>query len=96
MIADELEKVLPGAVGNLGDYHESDNTVVKNVKVVAYGSISALLIKAIKDLSARVKAQQVEIEALKTVMRSALNLAESPAQTIMTGDTLNERDYFVR
>ncbi|MGL9774909.1 MAG: hypothetical protein ACR5LG_15670 [Sodalis sp. (in: enterobacteria)] len=37
--------------------------------------------EAIKNLSAKVKAQQAEIEALKTVMRSALDVAESPAQT---------------
>ncbi|MGL9773202.1 MAG: hypothetical protein ACR5LG_02495 [Sodalis sp. (in: enterobacteria)] len=80
-MADKLEKVLPEAVGNLGDYHKSDGTVVKNVKAVAYGSMSALLIEAIKNLSAKVKAQQAEIEALKTVMRSALNVAESLAQT---------------
>ncbi|MGL9774209.1 MAG: tail fiber domain-containing protein [Sodalis sp. (in: enterobacteria)] len=81
VMADELEKVLPEAVGNSGDYHESDGTVVKNVKAVAYGSITALLIEAIKDLSAKVKAQQAEIEALKAVMRLALDVAESPAQT---------------
>ncbi|MGL9772901.1 MAG: tail fiber domain-containing protein [Sodalis sp. (in: enterobacteria)] len=81
VITDELEKVLPEAVGNSGDYHESDGTAVKNVKAVAYGSITALLIEAIKNLSAKVKAQQAEIEVLKSVMRSALDVAESPAQT---------------
>ncbi|MEN3259797.1 tail fiber domain-containing protein [Sodalis endosymbiont of Spalangia cameroni] len=81
VMADELEKVLPEAVGSSGDYHESDGTVVKNVKSVAYGSISALLIEAIKDLSAKVKAQQAEIDALKTLIRSAPDVAGSPAQT---------------
>ncbi|MGL9773691.1 MAG: tail fiber domain-containing protein [Sodalis sp. (in: enterobacteria)] len=80
VMADALEKALPEAVGNSGDYHESDGTVVKNVKAVAYGSITALLIE-VKDLSAKVKAQQAEIEALKTVMCSALDVAESLAQT---------------
>ncbi|MGL9773271.1 MAG: hypothetical protein ACR5LG_03095 [Sodalis sp. (in: enterobacteria)] len=41
-MADALEKVLPEAAGNSGDYHGSDGTVVKNVKAVAYGSITAL------------------------------------------------------
>ncbi|WP_074013763.1 tail fiber domain-containing protein [Candidatus Sodalis sp. SoCistrobi] len=68
VMADELEKVLPEAVSNSGDYHENDGSVVKNVKAIAYGSISALLIEAIKDLSAKVKAQQVEIDALKASM----------------------------
>ncbi|OIV47208.1 hypothetical protein BK025_06010 [Sodalis sp. TME1] len=81
VMADELEKVLPEAVGNSGDYHESDGTVVKNVKAVAYGSISALLIEAIKELSAKVKAQQADIDALKTLMRSAQDVAGSPART---------------
>lgn len=76
VMADELEKVLPEAVGNSGDYHESDGTVVKNVKSVAYGSISALLIEAIKDLSAKVKAQQAEIDALKASMPAAQDAAE--------------------
>ncbi|MEN3257588.1 tail fiber domain-containing protein [Sodalis endosymbiont of Spalangia cameroni] len=70
VMADELEKVLPEAVSNSGDYHENDDTVIKNVKAVAYGSISALLIEAIKDLSAKVKAQQAEIDALKASMRT--------------------------
>ncbi|WP_406705634.1 tail fiber domain-containing protein, partial [Sodalis sp.] len=68
VMADELEKVLPEAVSNSGDYHENDGSVIKNVKAVAYGSISALLIEAIKDLSAKVKAQQAEIDALKASM----------------------------
>ncbi|WP_148203470.1 tail fiber domain-containing protein [Sodalis glossinidius] len=76
VMADELEKVLPEAVGNSGDYHESDGTVVKNVKSVAYGSITALLIEAIKDLSAKVKAQQAEIDALKASMPVAQDATE--------------------
>lgn len=68
VMADELIEVLPEAVFDSGDYHESDGTVIKDVKAIAYGSISALLIEAIKDLSAKVKAQQAEIDALKASM----------------------------
>ncbi|OIV47409.1 hypothetical protein BK025_04505 [Sodalis sp. TME1] len=67
-MADELEKVLPEAVGDSGDYHKSDGTVIKNVKGVAYGNITALLIEAIKDLSAKVKGLQAEIDELKASM----------------------------
>ncbi|MEN3259108.1 tail fiber domain-containing protein [Sodalis endosymbiont of Spalangia cameroni] len=79
VMADELEKVLPEAVGSSGDYHESDGSIVKNVKAVAYGSISALLIEAIKDLSAKVKAQQAEIDALKASM-STVYVAQDAAE----------------
>ncbi|MEN3257484.1 tail fiber domain-containing protein [Sodalis endosymbiont of Spalangia cameroni] len=80
VMADELEKVLPEAVSNSGDYHENDDTVIKNVKAIAYGSISALLIEAIKDLSAKVKAQQVEIDALKASM-STVSVAQDADNT---------------
>ncbi|WP_286206779.1 hypothetical protein [Symbiopectobacterium purcellii] len=39
-MADELEKLLPEAVSNWGDYHAPDGTVIKEVNVVSYGSIS--------------------------------------------------------
>lgn len=68
VMADELEKVLPEAVSISGDSKLNDGTVVKNVKAVAYGNVTALLIEAIKDLSAKVKAQQAEIDALKASM----------------------------
>lgn len=79
VMADELIEVLPEAVFDSGDYHESDGTVIKDVKAVSYGSISALLIEAIKDLSAKVKAQQAEIDALKASM-STVYVAQDAAE----------------
>lgn len=78
VMADELIEVLPEAVFDSGDYHESDGTVIKDVKAISYGSISALLIEAIKDLSAKVKAQQAEIDALKASM-STVYVAQDAA-----------------
>ncbi|WP_406704185.1 tail fiber domain-containing protein [Sodalis sp.] len=79
VMADELIEVLPEAVFDSGDYHESDGTVIKDVKAIAYGSISALLIEAIKDLSAKVKVQQAEINALKASM-STVSVAQDAAE----------------
>lgn len=76
VMADELVEVLPEAVLNSGDYHEPDGTVIKDVKAVSYGSISALLIEAIKDLSEKVKTQQTEIDALKASIPVAQDAAD--------------------
>lgn len=44
-----------------------------------YGCISTLLIEAIKDLSAKVKAQQAEIDALKASV-STVSVARDAAE----------------
>ena len=55
VIAQELIKVLPEAV------KEDDNGMLN----VAYGNVVGLLIEAVKELSAKVEAQAVEIQELK-------------------------------
>ncbi|MBT9432101.1 tail fiber domain-containing protein [Candidatus Sodalis endolongispinus] len=73
VMAEELIEVLPEAVGNISHYPAGDDTFLKDSKSVAYGSLSALLIEAIKDLSAKVKAQQADID----VLRGMMNLNEN-------------------
>lgn len=65
IIAQDLQAVLPQIVHAMGQYKMQDGTVVDDMLYVSYGEMAGLFVEAIKELTAKVNAQEKDILALK-------------------------------
>jgi len=72
LLAEDIEKVLPEAVFDIGSYTFQNNTgeykagdTIKEVKAVSYGELAGLLVESIKELNSQIEAMKLQVDDLQ-------------------------------
>lgn len=72
LLAEDIEKVLPEAVFDIGSYTFQNNTgeykagdTIKEVKAVSYGELAGLLVESIKKLNSQIEAMKLQVDDLQ-------------------------------